>query len=61
MNRHPISTADFLPLADLRATQLARLQGMVSLAYDNVKLFRQRLDERGLKPADIRTACSPGR
>ena len=55
MNRHPISTADFLPLADLRATQLARLQGMVSLAYDNVKLFRQRLDERGLKPADIRS------
>ncbi len=39
----------------LEATQLARLQATVARAYDHVKLFRQRMDERGLKPRDIQT------
>ena len=38
----------------LQATQLARLQAIVTRAYDHVKLFRQRMDERKLKPRDIR-------
>ncbi|HUJ11685.1 MAG TPA: phenylacetate--CoA ligase [Verrucomicrobiae bacterium] len=53
--RHPVSAPDFMPLTELRATQLSRLQRMVGRGYDNVPLFRKRLDERGLKPADIRS------
>jgi phenylacetate-CoA ligase len=39
----------------LQATQLARLQAIVARAYDHVKLFRRRMDERELKPRDIQT------
>ncbi len=39
----------------LQATQLARLQAIVTRAYDHVKLFRQRMQERALKPRDIHT------
>ncbi|MGA2221183.1 MAG: phenylacetate--CoA ligase [Verrucomicrobiia bacterium] len=53
--RHPASAPDFQPIAKLRAVQLRRLQAMVTRAYDRVKLFRQRMDERGLKPADVRS------
>ncbi len=53
--RHPASAPDFMPLNELRATQLSRLQRMVGRAYEHVPLFRQRLDERGLKPADVRS------
>lgn len=51
--RHPISAPDFVSEAALRATQLRRLQAIVGRAYDHVKLFRQRMDERGLKPRDV--------
>lgn len=54
-DRHPVSAPDFMPLKELQATQLSRLQRMVGRAYDQVPLFRQRLDERGLKPADVRS------
>jgi phenylacetate-CoA ligase len=50
---HPVSAPDFLPPAQLRELQLRRLKVMVQRAYDNVALFRQRLDERGLKPGQI--------
>jgi len=53
--RHPVSAPDFLPVNELRATQLFRLQRMVGRAYDHVPLIRQRLDDRGLKPADVRS------
>ena len=39
----------------MRILQLGRLQGVVRRAYDNVELFRKRLDERGVTPDDIRT------
>src|SRR5664280_2406231 len=52
---HPVSALDFMPLAELRARQLSRLQRMVGRSYDYVPLFRKRMDERGLKPADIRS------
>ncbi len=55
MNRHPISAPDFMQQAALRDTQLSRLRQMVGRAYDNVTLFRQRMDARSLKPADIRS------
>src|ERR1019366_7068941 len=52
---HASSAPDYLTVPELRATQLARLQAMVGRAYHHVSLFRQRLDERGLKPADVRS------
>ncbi len=52
---HPASAPDYLPVEQLRQTQLHRLQVVVSQAYNNVQLFRSRMDERGLTPADIQT------
>ena len=52
---HPASAMDFLPLAQLRDVQFVRLQDMVQRAYDRVPLFRQRMEERKLKPADLRS------
>jgi phenylacetate-CoA ligase len=52
---HPVSAPDFLPLGQLKNLQLQRLQGMVQRAYDHVALFRQRMDERELTPADVRS------
>jgi len=51
---HPLSAVDFLPRPQLQAMQLYRLQGIVRWTYERVPLFRQRMDERGLKPKDIR-------
>ncbi|MGO9246454.1 MAG: phenylacetate--CoA ligase family protein [Verrucomicrobiia bacterium] len=53
--RHPVSAPDFMSASALQATQLARLQAIVTRAYDHVKLFRQRMQERALKPRDIHT------
>jgi phenylacetate-CoA ligase len=52
---HPVSAPDFLPLPQLRQLQLQRLRGIVQRAYVHVKLFRQRMDERGLTPAALET------
>ncbi|MCU0857472.1 MAG: phenylacetate--CoA ligase [Pontiellaceae bacterium] len=52
-NIHPESMPDYLVPDELRALQLIRLQDTVQRCYDNVELFRKRMDERGLKPADI--------
>jgi phenylacetate-CoA ligase len=52
---HPISAMDFLPLQRLREVQFVRLKAMVQRAYDRVPLFRQRMDERKLTPADLKT------
>ncbi|MGE4488176.1 MAG: phenylacetate--CoA ligase family protein [Kiritimatiellales bacterium] len=52
---HPDSMPDYLEPGELRALQLTRLQNTVKRCYDNVELFRQRMDERGLTPDDIRT------
>jgi phenylacetate-CoA ligase len=52
---HPASVTDFLPLAQLRDVQFTRLKVMVQRAYDHVALSRKRMDERKLKPADLRT------
>jgi len=51
---HPVSAPDFLPPAQLRALQFQRLKAIVQRAYDHQQLFRQRMDERGVKPADLR-------
>ncbi|BAU57402.1 phenylacetate-coenzyme A ligase [Halorhodospira halochloris] len=48
------SAPDYLPLPQLRALQLDRLRAIVKRTYERVSLFRQRCDERGIKPDDIR-------
>ena len=49
------SANDYMSVEFLRELQLARLQNMVRHAYDNVALFRNRMDERNIKPEDIKT------
>jgi phenylacetate-CoA ligase len=51
---HPASAPDFLPLPQLRQLQLQRLQGVVKRAYENVPLYRKRMDERKITPDSIR-------
>ncbi len=58
---HPASAMDFLPLPQLRDTQFTRLKAMVQRAYERVKLFRQRLDERGLTPAHLKSLDDIGK
>jgi phenylacetate-coenzyme A ligase PaaK-like adenylate-forming protein len=41
--------------SELRELQLKRLQAVVTRAWQQVKLFRSRMDERGLAPQDIRS------
>ena len=50
---HPASAPDYVPAAQLRQLQSQRLQQIVRLAYDNVPLYRQRMDERGVRPENI--------
>jgi len=50
-----VSAMDYMPLTQLRAVQLRRLQRIVRRAYEKVELSRQRLDERGITPDDIRS------
>ncbi len=50
---HPASAPDYLPLEQLRQVQLQRLKAIVKRVYENVQLFRQRLEERKIKPEDI--------
>ena len=50
---HPVSAPDYLPTTQLRELQLRRLKAVVERAYANVTPFRQRLDERGLRPSAI--------
>jgi phenylacetate-CoA ligase len=50
---HPASGADFLPLPQLRAVQLQRLQSVVGRAFERVALFRRRMEEKRLTPASV--------
>lgn len=52
---HPVSGPDYLPVTQLRQLQLHRFQAVVKRSYDNVPLFRKRMEERGITPADFRT------
>ena len=44
---------DYLPVEELRALQLKKLQSIVAYEYERVRLFRTRCDEKGVKPRDI--------
>jgi len=52
---HPVSARDYLPEPQLRELQLARLKFTVKRAYDHVPLHRQRMDEKGITPDDIKS------
>ena len=52
---NPLSKPDFMPVGELRALQLAKLQKIVAYEYERVALFRKRCDEKGVKPRDIVT------
>ncbi len=52
---HPSSYADYMREEQLRALQLQRLRAITKHAYENQKLFRERMDAKGLKPEDIQT------
>jgi phenylacetate-CoA ligase len=52
---HRASAPDYAPVDELRALQLARLQTVVARSWNHVRLFRERMDERGLTPAAIRS------
>ena len=50
-----LSALDYVNVDYLRELQLARLRTIVKHAYDNVQLFRSRLDALKLKPEDIKS------
>ena len=52
---HPASAMDYVPTEQLRTLQLARLKEITRRAYDHVKLFRSRMEEKGVTPEQIRT------
>lgn len=47
----PMETAS---IDQLRATQLERLQWSVQHAYENVPMYKQRFDEKGVHPSEIK-------
>jgi phenylacetate-CoA ligase len=54
-NCHPVSVPDYTPVDQLRALQLQRLRAVVARSWQQVKLFRSRMDESELIPQDIRS------
>ena len=52
---HPASAPDYMREEQLRTLQLQRLRAITKHAYDNQALFRERMDERGVSPADVQT------
>jgi phenylacetate-CoA ligase len=58
---HPASAADFLPREQLRQLQRQRLQAVVRRAWHYQALFRKRMEERGLRPDDVKGLDDAGR
>lgn len=58
---NPISKPDFMPIPELRALQLAKLQKLIPYEYEHVALFRRRCDEKGVKPRDLVTLADLGK
>ena len=50
-----LSALDFVRQNYLRELQLERLRKVVQHSYDHVELFRRRMEERKLVPADVRS------
>jgi phenylacetate-CoA ligase len=58
---HPISAPDFLPQDQLKNLQLKRLREIVTLAYTNVELVRNRMEQKNIRPADMNSMEDIGR
>ena len=52
---NPLSRADYVSVDEMRNIQLTKLKKIVRHCYDNVPLTRLRMDEKGVKPEDIKT------
>ena len=50
-----LAAIDYMPQTHMRKLQSERLKAIVSHAYRNVKLVRERMDAKGVKPSDINT------
>jgi len=50
----PSSALDFLPETHLRELQFQRLKAITERAYDHVELYRQRMNEKGIHPTDLK-------
>ena len=57
LNMHKIWNPDIecIDREALKKLQSERLRKVVKLEYDNVPLYRERMDKKGIKPEDIRT------
>ena len=58
---HPASAPDFLPREQLRQVQLQRLQAVVRRAHGHQRLFRERMEARGVRPEDVRSLADVAR
>ena len=56
MSKHLIYNPEMecMDVEQRRELQLQRLQKTVRLEYDNVPVYRERMDAKGIKPEDIR-------
>ncbi len=52
---NPASAQDYVPARHMRELQLARMVAVVRRAWENVPLFRSRMEERRLAPESIRS------
>ena len=58
---NPISSKDYMDVAELRKLQLAKIQELIPYEYERVPLFRRRCDEKGVKPRDLVTLADLGK
>ncbi len=52
---NPASAPDYLSEPQLRACQLQRMRAVVRRAWDHVELFRERMEESGVTPDDVKS------
>jgi phenylacetate-CoA ligase len=55
MNRILVEEIETLPRAGMESIQLKRLQQLVARVYERVRPYREKMDQAGVKPSDIRT------
>ena len=58
MSLMQVEEIERLPREGLESIQLQRLQRLVARVYEKVKPYREKMDQAGVKPADIQSACS---
>jgi phenylacetate-coenzyme A ligase PaaK-like adenylate-forming protein len=51
----PVSIPDFMSREGMRALQLTKSKKLVKTCYERVPLTRRRMDEKGVKPEDIKS------